>query len=80
MQSVIDIWEKDRDVTKIGSTERKFRNKMRRICEEDDCYLDKDCTFKRDLRKGDNDEELVVTSDHIKLKGKLLYVVQRVWQ
>ena len=77
---MIDIWEKDRDVTKIGSTERKFRNKMRRICEEDGCYLDKDCTFKRDLRKGDNDEELVVTSDHIKLKGKLLYVVQRVWQ
>ena len=39
MQSVIDVRKKEREVMKKGSTERKSRNKMRRVCEEDDCYL-----------------------------------------
>ena len=40
MQSVIGIRKQENYVTKKGSTERKSRNKIRRVCEEDDCYLD----------------------------------------
>ena len=55
-----------------GSTEIKFRNKMRRVCENYDCYLDKNCSLKRDRLQEDKNEYLVVTSDHIRFKGKLL--------
>ena len=39
MQSVIKIWKNRGGFMKKGSTERKFRDKMRRVCEEDACYL-----------------------------------------
>ena len=52
---------------------------MRRVCEEDDCYLDEDRPFKRDRRQGEKYENLVVTSDHIVFKGILIHVVQVVW-
>ena len=65
---------------KKGSIERKVRNKMRRVFEEDDCYLDKYCPLKRARCQVEKDENLAVTSDHIIFKGKFLNVVQRVWQ
>ena len=46
MQSMIFIRKQDRGVIKKRSIERKFGNKMRHVCEEDDCYLDKYCPFK----------------------------------
>ena len=54
---------------KKGPTERKFRNIMRCVCEEYDCYLDQDRPFKRARRQGEKDEGLVVTGDHIIFKG-----------
>ena len=61
---------------KKGYEYKKFRNKMRRICEEDDCYLDKHHPSKRSRRQGENDKNLFVTSDHIIFKEIFLYVVQ----
>ena len=80
MKSVIAIRKQYRGVMKKGSTERKSRNKMRRFCEEDDCYLDEDCHFKRARRQGDKDENLVLKSDHIIFKVKFLHVLQRIWR
>ena len=80
MQYVIDIRKQESGVMNKAYIERKFRNKMRRVCEEDYRYLDKDCTFKIPRRKGDKYENFVVTSDHIRFKGKLLHVVQTVWK
>ena len=60
MQSVIDIHKQDRDVMKKASTNITFRNKMRPVCEEDDCYLDKDRPFKRVRRQGDKYEKLLL--------------------
>ena len=51
---------------------------MRHVCEEDDFYLEKDCPFKIDRSQGYINEEFVVTSDHIKFKGKFLHVLYRV--
>ena len=68
------------EVTKKGSTERKFRNKMRRVCEEGDCYLDEYHPFKRSFRQGDKDEDLVVKGDKIEFKGKFCHVVQMLCQ
>ena len=65
---------------KKSYTEKKIRNKTRRVCEEDDCYLDEYRPFKRARRKGEKDENLVVTSDHIRLKVKFLHVLQRIWR
>ena len=79
MQSVITIQKQDKQFTKKGSTERKFRNKIKRVCEEDDWYLDKDRPFERSCRKGKKDENIVVTSYHIIFKGKFLHVVQWIW-
>ena len=53
---------------------------MRHVNEEDDCYLDEYFLFKRYHRQGEIDEDLVVTSDQIKFKEKILHVVQRVWK
>ena len=80
IQSVTSIQKQDREDIYKGYIERKFSNKMRHVCEEDYRYLDKDCTFKIPRRKGDKYENFVVTSDHIRFKGKLLHVVQTVWK
>ena len=77
-KSVIYLRKQDRGFMKKESTEIKFNNKTRRFCEEGDCYLDEDRPFKRSRRQGDKYENLVVTSDHIRCKFKLLNVVQRV--
>ena len=53
---------------------------MRHVCEEDDFYLDKDSSFKRARLQGEKDENIVITSDHIRFKGKSFHVVQRVWR
>ena len=42
---------------------------MRRVYEEDDCYLDEDLPFKIFRLQGEKDENLVVTRDHIIFKG-----------
>ena len=39
-------------------------NKTRHACEEDDCYLDEYCPFKRSRCQEEAYEKLVVTSDH----------------
>ena len=78
MHYVISIRKQEREVIKKGSTERKFSNKMRHVCEEDNFYLDEYCPFKRACFRGD--EDLVVTCDHVKFKGKLLHVVQMEWK
>ena len=78
MQSMIAIWNQDREVVNKRYTERKLRNKMRHVCEEDNFYLDEYCPFKRACFRGD--EDLVVTCDHVKFKGKLLHVVQMEWK
>ena len=49
---------------------------MRRVFEEDGCYLDEYHPFKRARRQGEKYENLVVTSEHIIFKVKLLHVVQ----
>ena len=36
VQSVIDIQKQENNVMNKGSTDRKLRNKMRRVCEEND--------------------------------------------
>ena len=77
MQYIIALWKQDREVTKKESTEIKFWNKTRRVCEEYDCYLDEDRPFKRTRQQGDKYEKLVVTSEHIRFKVKLLHVVKR---
>ena len=53
IQYVIDIRKQERHLMKKGSTYSKFRNKMRRVCEEDDCYLDGDCPFNRARIQGE---------------------------
>ena len=58
IHSVIDIWKQERGFTKKGSTEIKSRNKMRRVCEEDEYYLDEDCTLKRYSKHRDKYESL----------------------
>ena len=80
MQSVITIRKQEREVMNKRSTNRKPRNKMRRVCEKDYCYLDEYHPLKISRHQGEKDEDLVVTSDKIILKGKLLHVVQRLWQ
>ena len=60
MQSVIDIHKQDRDVMKKASTNITFRNKMRPVCEEDDCYLDKERPFKRARRQAEKYETLLL--------------------
>ena len=52
MQYMIAFQKKERVVMYKGSTERKFRNKIRHVCEEDDCYLDKCRPFKISHRQG----------------------------
>ena len=47
MQSVITIWKQDRGGIKKGYTDIKFRNKIRRVYEDDELYLDKYRPFKR---------------------------------
>ena len=76
---MIDIWKQEMEVMKKGSIYRELRNKMRQDCEEDDCYLDKYCPFKRAHCQVDRDEELVTTSDHIRFKVNFFQVVQIVW-
>ena len=78
MQSVITIRKKDWEVMKKDPTEEKLRNKIRRVYEEDDYFVDKYCVFKRAICQGDKDEDLVVTCDHIKSKRRILHLVQRV--
>ena len=80
MQSVISIQKKYSEIMNKGSIERNFRNKIRRVCKEYDCYIDKYFPFKRPRRQGEKYENLVVTIYHIILKGKLLHVVQSVWK
>ena len=80
IESVIPICKKEREFTKKSSTERKFRNIMRRVCEEDDWCIDKYRPFKRPRRQGDKYEELVVTRDHIRFKEKWIHVVKRIVQ
>ena len=80
MQSIIAIWKQAREVTKKGSTERKLWNQIRIIYEEDYCYLDKYSLFKRDRRQEEKDENLVITSNHIIFKRKILHSVQRLWR
>ena len=53
MQSVIDIHKQEREFTKKGYTDRKFKNKTRRVCEEDDFYLDEGRPFKRSHHQGE---------------------------
>ena len=36
VQSVIDIQKQENNVMNKGSTDRKLRNKMRRVCEDND--------------------------------------------
>ena len=80
MHYVIDISEQDKGVTKKGYIERKYTNKTRRVSEEDECYLDEYSTFKRTHYQGENDEELLFTSEHIIFKRKLFHGVKRVWK
>ena len=75
---MIAIQKQYMEVTKKGCTERKFRNKTGRVCEEEDCYLEKYCTFKRSHSQGEIYEKLVVKIDHIIFKRKFLHVVQKV--
>ena len=58
MQSVIDIRKQQRGVMKKCYTEKKSRNKTRRVCEEDDCYLDEYRPFKRSRRQVQKDKIL----------------------
>ena len=54
---------------------------MRRVFEEDDCYLDKYRSFKISRYQVDKYGNLVVTSDPIIFKGKLPHLLQRVlWE
>ena len=71
---MIDIHKQEMEVIKKGSTETKFRNKTRHVCEEDDCYLDNDSPIKRSRRQGEKDENLFVTNDHIIFKRKFLHL------
>ena len=70
IQSVIAIWKQKRYVMKKGSTDIKFRNKIRHVSEEDECYLDEDYPFKRTSLQGDKYDNLVITNDHIRFKEK----------
>ena len=47
----------------------KLRNKMRRVCEEDDCYLDGYRPFKISHYQGNKYENLVIKIDHLIFKG-----------
>ena len=58
MQFVIAIWKQQRKVTNKGSTDSKYRNKMRRVCGEDGCYLHEDIPFKRARLPVEKDETL----------------------
>ena len=49
---------------------------MRRVCEEDGCYIYKYRPFKISRLQGVRDENLVTKSDNIRFKGKFLDVVQ----
>ena len=80
MQSVVDISKQEKDITKKGSTERKLINKIKRVCEEDDCYLYKYFPFKISSHRRDKYEDLVVTSDHVKFNRQLLHVEKKVWK
>ena len=42
---------------KKGSIEIKIRNKTCRFCKEGDCYIDKDCPFKRARLQGEKVEK-----------------------
>ena len=53
---------------------------MRRVCEDDDCYLNEVCPFRRSRRQGEKYENLVVTSYNILFKGRLIHFLQWVWQ
>ena len=53
---------------------------MRHFCEEDGCYIDEYCNFKRACRHGYKDQNIVVTSDHIIFKGRSLHVVKRLFK
>ena len=68
MQSISAISKQEREFTNKGYTDRKPRNKMRYVCEEDDCYLDKYRPFKRSRFQEEKYEDLVVTSDNIIFK------------
>ena len=75
---MIAIRKQYMEVMKKGCTERKFRNKTRLVCEEEDYYLEKYCPFKRSHSQGEVYEKLVVKIDHIIFKRKFLHVVQKV--
>ena len=77
---MIDIHKQEMEVIKKGSADTKFRNKTRHVCEVDNWYLDKDSPLKKSCHQIEIYEDLIVTSDHIKFKGKLLHVVWRIWQ
>ena len=53
MQSVIAIWKKERGFMNKGCTERKFKNKMMHVCEQDDYYIYEYRTFKRARCQGE---------------------------
>ena len=53
---------------------------MRHVRGEDSLYLDEDSTFKRACCQGETDEDIFVTSDDIKFKGKFLNMLKRVCQ
>ena len=58
MQFVIAIWKQQRKVTNKESTDSKYRNKMRRVCGEDGCYLQEDIPFQRARLPVEKDETL----------------------
>ena len=64
----IDTLKQDRGFINRVSTKSKFKNKMRRVFEEYDCYLDGYRPFKRACHQGDKYEDLFITSDYITFK------------
>ena len=69
MQSVIDVLKQEKEATKKRSTDSRFMNRTRLVCEEDDFYLDKYFPFKRSHNKGEIDMKTLL-SQFITLKPK----------
>ena len=69
MHSVIAIQKQERGITKKCSAYKKQSNKLTFVCEDNDLYLDKDRTFKRNRHQGDKDKK--------PCRYKLSYYIQR---
>ena len=61
VQSVKAVLKQEKEFMKERSTDGKFRNKSRVVCERYDCYIYKYLPSKRTCRQGEKYEELFVT-------------------